>query len=91
MGNRLNRAIRWVGRPGNLRYVVAGLVALALFGYVVDIASHGDLLGDLGAVLVRIGPLALVVALPFFALRALTRWAFGHRCARRSPRSALAS
>jgi len=51
---------------------VATLVGLALFGYVVDIASHGDLLGGLGDVLLRAGILALLAAVPYFALRALT-------------------
>lgn len=72
MGGRWRRIARWLGRGANLRVVVATLVALALFGYVVDIASHGDLLGGIGTILSRAGWFALALALPYFALRALT-------------------
>jgi uncharacterized membrane protein YbhN (UPF0104 family) len=65
-------ALHWLARGANLRLVVGTLVALALFGYVVDIASHGDLLGGIGTVVGHAGWLALVLAIPFFALRALT-------------------
>lgn len=72
MKGRLRRAAAWLARGANLRVVVATLVGLALFGYVVDIASHGDLLGGLGEVLARSGWLTLLLAVPYFALRALT-------------------
>ncbi len=63
---------RWLVRGANLRTVLPTAVALALFGYVVDIASHGDLAGDLGSILARIGLAAGILAIPYFALRALT-------------------
>jgi uncharacterized membrane protein YbhN (UPF0104 family) len=69
---RLRRAATWLARGANLRVVVATLVGLALFAYVVDIASHGDLLGGLGDVLVRTGIVAAIIAVPYFGLRALT-------------------
>ena len=72
MEGRLRRAGRWLVRGANLRIVVPTAVALALFGYVVDIASHGNLAGDLGKILGRIGLAAGVLAIPYFALRALT-------------------
>jgi Lysylphosphatidylglycerol synthase TM region len=72
MRARLRRAGTWLIRGANLRVVVATMVGLALFGYVVDIASHGDLLGGLGDVLAGVGLISLVLAVPYFALRALT-------------------
>jgi len=72
MGGRWRRIAQWLGRGANLRVVVATLVALALFGYVVDIASHGDLLGGIATILARFGWLALALAVPYFALRAVT-------------------
>ena len=64
--------VRWLRRHLGLRAVVALLIALGLFAYVVDIASHGDLGGGLGEVVGRVGLAALVLVVPFFALRALT-------------------
>jgi uncharacterized membrane protein YbhN (UPF0104 family) len=61
-----------LGRGGSLQVVVATLVALALFGYVIDIASHGDLLGGIGSILAGAGWIALALAIPYVALRALT-------------------
>ena len=55
MKGRLRRAATWMARGANLRVVIATLIGLALFGYVVDIASHGDLLGGLGDVLAGVG------------------------------------
>jgi uncharacterized membrane protein YbhN (UPF0104 family) len=72
MKGRLRRAATWMARGANLRVVIATLIGLALFGYVVDIASHGDLLGGLGDVLAGVGWLALLLAVPYFALRAIT-------------------
>jgi uncharacterized membrane protein YbhN (UPF0104 family) len=72
MEGRIRRAQRWVAHGANLRTVIAGLVALALFGYVVDIASHGDLAGGLGDAIGRVGWITLVLAAPYFALRILT-------------------
>jgi uncharacterized membrane protein YbhN (UPF0104 family) len=72
MQRRLRRVAGWLGSGANLRVVVAGLVALALFGYVVDIASHGDLLGGLATILARVGWIAGLLAIPYFALRAGT-------------------
>lgn len=72
MPERIRRALHWLGRGANLRIVVAGLVALALFGYVVDIASHGDLAGGLGEAVWRIGWVTVLLAIPYFALRTLT-------------------
>jgi uncharacterized membrane protein YbhN (UPF0104 family) len=62
----------WLRRRLSVPVIVATLAALALFGYVVDIGSHGDLLGGLGAVVGRAGWLALLLAIPYFGLRALT-------------------
>jgi uncharacterized protein (TIRG00374 family) len=64
----------WLRSHLGLRLVVATLVALALFGYVVDIAVHGDLAGNLRALLVRIGPLAFVLTIAYFVLRGVTWW-----------------
>ena len=61
-----------LGRAGSLPVVVATLVALALFGYVIDIASQGDLLGGIGSILLGAGWIALALAIPYVALRALT-------------------
>ncbi len=72
MGGIARRALGWILRRANLRIVVPGLVALALFGYVVDIASHRDVAGELGAVLGRVGWLATLLAVPYFALRVLS-------------------
>jgi uncharacterized membrane protein YbhN (UPF0104 family) len=72
MPERFRGAFRWVARGANLRVVVAGLVALVLFGYVVDIASHGDLAGGLGEAIGRIGWITVLLAVPYFALRTLT-------------------
>lgn len=72
MEGRIRRSIRWAAHGANLRVVVAGLVALALFGYVVDIASHGDLAGGLGAAIGRVGWITVLLAVPYFALRTLT-------------------
>jgi uncharacterized membrane protein YbhN (UPF0104 family) len=52
--------------------VVAALVALAGLGYVVDIASHGDLAGGLGEAIGRVGWITVLLAVPYFALRTLT-------------------
>ena len=51
---------------------MAAAVALSLFGYVIDIASHGNLAGWLGEMLGRIGWIAVGLAVPYFALRAVT-------------------
>jgi uncharacterized membrane protein YbhN (UPF0104 family) len=60
-------------RPAaRLPAIVATLVGVALFAYVLDIASHADLLGGLGSVVVSLGWLALLLAIPYVALRALT-------------------
>lgn len=64
--------LRWLRLHLGLRTVVALLIALGLFAYVVDLASRGDLGGGLGEVVGRVGLAALVLAGPFFALRALT-------------------
>ncbi len=72
MEGLLRRLAAWLTRAANLRVVVAALVALSLFGYVVDIASHGDLGGGLGRVLGRNGLAAALLALPYFVLRAFT-------------------
>jgi uncharacterized membrane protein YbhN (UPF0104 family) len=72
MEGRIGRPLRWLARGANLRVVIAAAVALSLFGYVIDIASHGDLEGWLGEMLGRIGLLAAVLAVPYFALRAVT-------------------
>jgi len=72
MEGRIRRSIRWAARGANLRVVVASLVALALFGYVVDVASHGDLAGGLGAAIGRVGWVTMLLAVPYFTLRALT-------------------
>lgn len=69
---RLRRAAAWLARGANLRVVVATLVGLGLFAYVVDIARHGDLLGGLGTVLIGPAWIAVVLAVPYFVLRALT-------------------
>jgi uncharacterized membrane protein YbhN (UPF0104 family) len=72
MEGRIGRSLRWLARGANLQVVIATAVALSLFGYVLDIASHGDLGGWLGEMLGRIGLIALVLAVPYFALRAAT-------------------
>jgi Lysylphosphatidylglycerol synthase TM region len=72
MGGRLRTIGRWLARGVNLRVLIATLVALALFGYVVDIASHGDLAGKLGEILSRMGLAGALLAVPYFGLRALT-------------------
>jgi len=61
-----------LGTAGRLPVIVATLVGLALFGYVVDIASHADLLGGLGTVILQLGWLILLLAIPYFVLRAIT-------------------
>lgn len=72
MGRVLRATFAWLRSHIGLRLVVATLVALALFGYVVDIAAHGDLAGNLLALLVRIGPLAFVLTIAYFVLRGAT-------------------
>ena len=72
MALRLRRLMRWLGRYANLRVVVAALIALGLFAYVIDLASYGDLGGQLGEVVGRVGWAAAALAIPYFALRTLT-------------------
>jgi uncharacterized membrane protein YbhN (UPF0104 family) len=61
-----------LGPAGRLPVIVATLVGVALFAYVIDVASHADLLGGLGTVILRLGVPVLLLAIPYFALRALT-------------------
>lgn len=66
------RISRQLGPAGRLPVIVGTLVGLALFAYVVDIASHADLLGGLGIVILHLGWLILLMAIPYFGLRAFT-------------------
>jgi uncharacterized membrane protein YbhN (UPF0104 family) len=59
-------------RAPRLSAIVGTLVGLALFAYVIEIASHSDLLGGLGTVVVGLGWLMVLLAIPFFVLRLLT-------------------
>jgi uncharacterized membrane protein YbhN (UPF0104 family) len=61
-----------LGRAGRLPVIVGTLVGLALFSYVIDIASDADLIGGLGTVVLGLGWLMVLLAIPYFGLRALT-------------------
>lgn len=72
MPRPIGRFLRWLVRGASLRIVVPTLVAFALLAYVSEIAAAGHASESLAHVLGRVGWIAAVLAVPYFALRALT-------------------
>lgn len=72
MPGSIGRFLRWLVRGASLRIVVPTLVAFALLAYVAEIAAAGRAPESLAHVLGQVGWIAAFLAIPYFALRALT-------------------